>query len=180
MARHLERVANLPSRFSSENQTEADMAWNAVVTGHGDVAIPISYAKAHNLPPSWDIPHMPGKQLYVMEAYHAMHCLKVLRKHYMAMARGQSFQWSIEHESHCFDSLRQHVMCQSDDTLLFTEFKNQAGVGQVRKCRNWDALRDFATAYTACYYDYIEIEEGKQRFNMCDGGEDGLPRGSLL
>jgi len=181
LAHNIERQGNLPTKFMSENETEADSAWDAIQAGHGDVAIDPGWAAARGYPPSWPHPKHPDKEVYVIEAYHAIHCLKVLRDHYRKLSRGMAFEWPMEHDMHCFDSLRQHVMCMADDTLLYTTGHLTVGVGQVRNCRNWDALRDWATERTACYYDHINPSpEGEIYFGQCDGGEDGLPKGSLL
>ena len=78
-------------------------------------------------------------------------------------------------------------MCWASDTLLYTTGHNDAGVNQTRLCRDWDALRDWATERTACYHDYEmqkDEDPGKEGWGMrlgkCDGGNDGLPRGGLL
>lgn len=101
----------------------------------------------------------------------------------MLLADGHPITWSAEHDAHCFDSLRQDAMCHADDTLLYTSGHNDAGVNQTRLCKDWDALRDWATERTACYHD-IELSPETQgwgdRLGHCDGGDDGLPRGSLL
>lgn len=72
-------------------------------------------------------------------------------------------------------------MCQANDELLIITGTGHAnGFNQTRQCRSWDALRDFATANTACYWD-DELPEGvESRWAMCDGGYDGLPVGAIL
>jgi hypothetical protein len=83
---------------------------------------------------------------------------------------------------HCFDALRQSIMCQANDELLIITGHGHAnGFNQTRQCRSWDRLRDFATENTACYWDdELPEEEEETRWNMCDGGHDGLPIGSIL
>lgn len=71
-------------------------------------------------------------------------------------------------------------MCQADDTLQSSTGHRDAGRNQVRMCRDWDALREWATERTACYHDYIDMPKGETRWGKCDGGMDGLPVGSLL
>ena len=97
----------------------------------------------------------------------------------MALIDGQPFDWLPDHDMHCFDALREHVMCQADDTLLWTSGHGTAGVNQTRQCRDWDALRDWATKNTACYHDFTP-EKGQTRWGKCDHGVDGLPVNSLL
>ena len=63
------------TKFMSENVTEADEAWDLVESGHGDVAIEPQYAFKHGLPPSIAHPKDDGKLLYIIAAYHAIHCI---------------------------------------------------------------------------------------------------------
>lgn len=70
-------------------------------------------------------------------------------------------------------------MCAADENLLTTTGHNDLGKEQVRVCKDWDALRQWATERTACYHD-LETGPDERRWNHCDGGVDGLPEGSLL
>jgi hypothetical protein len=63
-----------PSKYTSANDTEADEAWSAILAGHGVVAISPSYASQHALPSSVSLPDGTGNKMYIVEAYHAMHC----------------------------------------------------------------------------------------------------------
>ena len=104
---------------------------------------------------------------------------KYIREHYLALAAGTEPYWSMEHDMHCFDTLRQHIMCMADDTLLYSEGHRDSGVNQTRMCRDWDALRQWATEHTACYHDSAP-DSGEPRWGVCDDGIDGLPVGSIL
>jgi hypothetical protein len=199
-------VVNRHSAFDSEDEEVAAAAWEGIEAGHGDVAVDPAWAAQQGLQPSYEHPYMPGKSVYIIEAYHAVHCLvgplfptillpkydlrahraqKVLRNHYMAMhsptaASLDKSQWPIEHDVHCFDSLRQHIMCHADDTLMYTTGHHDAGVNQTKQCRSWDALRDWATVRSAHWKDHINPRpEGELWWNFNDDGDDGLPRGSL-
>ena len=92
----------------------------------------------------------------------------------MTIQSGKSVTRQLQHDVHCFDILRQHLMCEANDFLLKTSLHSDTGHGQTRMCRDWDALRDWATEHTACYND----DSGQ--WGDCDGGDDGLPVGSLL
>ena len=108
------------------------------------------------------------------------HMQKYIRQHFISiLSSADPPAWSLEHDFHCFDAIRQQIMCHADDTLLYTTGHRDAGVNQTRQCRDWDALREWATERTACYFDY-EAPIGETRWGKCDGGDDGLPRGSLL
>lgn len=95
-----------------------------------------------------------------------------MRKIFYQVLRNETTSYPITHASHCFDAIRQHVMCVADDTPLYTWGRNVAGDGQLRRCRNWDVLRDWANENTACYADLDNAEGGQ--FYSCDNGTDGL------
>lgn len=137
------------------------------------------WAASKGLPETLIHPRDSTKRIYVIEAYHAIHCLQNLRRHYFNLRRGEMPDRPMEHDLHCFDSLRQSVMCQANDELLWTSGHNDAGINQTRKCRDWDALRDWASERTSCYHDYT-APPGETRWGKCDNGIDGLPYGSLL
>ena len=71
----------------------------------------------------------------------------------------------------------QAIQCNANDTPLYSRGNGTSGEGQPRQCRNWDALRKFATKHTACYVDdEVDGPSGKTHFGICDDGTDGLPR----
>lgn len=41
-------------------------------------------------------------------------------------------------------------------------------------CRDWDALRDYATEHSACFKDRVAFEPLRDQFGHCDGGLDGV------
>lgn len=69
------RVANAQSDFNSPNETIAAAAWDSIQSGHGDVIVDPEWAAKQGLPPSFEHPFMPGKSVYILEAYHMIHCL---------------------------------------------------------------------------------------------------------
>jgi hypothetical protein len=101
----------------------------------------------------------------------------ILRTHYTALDRDMSGNWSRPHDMHCFDALRQYIMCNIDDTLLWTTGHRESGVGQTKKCHDWDALRDWAEERSASYFD-VEPGLGITHLRNYHAG-DGLPVGSL-
>jgi len=178
LARSVERKIYLPTKYSSDNRTEADDAWESINPGYGVVAVDKKWAAERNLVDTIEFPGNSEQSMYVIEAYHAIHCLKNLRRHYIAILDGKERTWAIEHDFHCFDGLRQHVMCNSDDTLLHTTGHQDAGRGQTLLCKDWDALTDWAAEHTTCYRDH-EPGIGGNPFEGCMNG-DGLPVGSVL
>ena len=65
-------------------------------------------------------------------------------------------------------------MCTAGDTLLYTWGRNTTGDGQLRKCKDWTALRNWATENTACYRDSTRPIPLNDHFGHCDEGTDGL------
>jgi hypothetical protein len=63
------------SKYVSHNEEEASAAWNSILPGHGVVAIEPTYAALKYLPATIELPNTGGKLAYVIEAYHAMHCV---------------------------------------------------------------------------------------------------------
>ena len=63
----------------------------------------------------------------------------------------QSRRW--EHVIHCLDELRQEVICNADDTPRWSTADNSpgTGMGQIRYCRSWEKLEEWAEQYNACY-----------------------------
>lgn len=59
----------------SENETEAAQAWSAIEPGHGVVALDPQWAALNGLPATKAHPINSNKAVYIVEAYHAIHCL---------------------------------------------------------------------------------------------------------
>jgi hypothetical protein len=58
------------------------------------------------------------------------------------------------HIDHCLTALREDILCNADDTPRYTGGDHtQAGSGQdqVRLCRDWAKLDEWAKKWTACY-----------------------------
>ena len=72
---YVERRGYLPTKYMSENETEAAAAWASIQPGHGIVAIDAQWAAAHSLPPTHTWIEDSNKLIYGIEAYHAIHCI---------------------------------------------------------------------------------------------------------
>ena len=68
----------------------------------------------------------------------------------------------------------QYIQCNADNTPLYVFGDNTAGDGQLHKCRDWNALRDFATKHSACYRDSVKPILLGEHFGHCDNGNDGV------
>jgi hypothetical protein len=58
----------------SNDEAVASKAWEEILAGHGVIALDADYISEKKLPPSVALPDESGKFMYVIEAYHAMHC----------------------------------------------------------------------------------------------------------
>ncbi|EUC46254.1 hypothetical protein COCMIDRAFT_93339 [Bipolaris oryzae ATCC 44560] len=188
----LARVESLPIEFipfywntpwGAPNASEADRLWDNINTAHGHIAVDHEFAAENHWPPSMDIPGKPGKGLYLLQAYHQLHCLytslntlsqRIVRAAYLTLKRQELPIFPSDHVLHCFDALRQHVMCHADNTPLYGHGHGIAGDGQLHQCRDWNALRDYATKNTACFRDGTPGMSFEDRFGVCDDGTDGL------
>ena len=73
--RNVNRSVYEHSKYLSHNETEASLAWDSILAGHGVVAIKPQYAAQKNLPSTATLPGSSGDLVYVIEAYHAIHCV---------------------------------------------------------------------------------------------------------
>jgi hypothetical protein len=71
----MERTIYIPSAYMSENDTEADLTWDFISPGFGVVAVTREYAEQLALPETLVWREDPNKRVYVVEAYHAIHCV---------------------------------------------------------------------------------------------------------
>ncbi|KAL1610125.1 hypothetical protein SLS60_001790 [Paraconiothyrium brasiliense] len=170
--RTVSRTIYAHSKYMSNDEEVASEAWDEILAGHGVIALNADYVAAKKLPPSVSLLDNSGNFMYVIEAYHAMHCTKVIREHYILMEQGRAWNWSRPHDMHCFDALRQYIMCNIDDTILWTNGHRETGHGQEKKCNDWDALRAYAESKSANYFD-VEPEKGIMHLDNYHAG-DGL------
>lgn len=69
------RTMYLPTVYMSENRTEADIALDSINTGHGVVLVDKHWAVEHNIVDSIPHPRNSKRLIYIIEVYHAMHCI---------------------------------------------------------------------------------------------------------
>ncbi|KAF2805007.1 uncharacterized protein BDZ99DRAFT_451564 [Mytilinidion resinicola] len=185
------RVDTLPTTFtrfnwwtvySEKNFTETDALWDAINPAHGFIAMDREWAKSQHWPDSMHLPSDPSKNVYLLEAYHLLHCTVIRKTFWQAIHREEPYYFNPPHAGHCIDMLRQYVMCKADNTPLYLFGDDTAGDEQYRKCNNWDVLRQFATDNSACYRDTPpDVDKNTfplgAHFGYCDGGYDGLIEG---
>lgn len=87
------------------------------------------------------------------------------------MHHKEKHSFPTNHILHCLDSLRQDVMCIVDDTPMPAERLHHAENGQVRRCRNWEKMKIWATHpdQHACYRfdDYRMATNTLELFAFC-------------
>ena len=63
------------STYSSQKEGSVDKLWDDIVPAHGIVAVNHKWAAQKGLPISMDLPTDNSKGVYVIDAYHQIHCL---------------------------------------------------------------------------------------------------------
>ncbi|KAL2818343.1 hypothetical protein BJX63DRAFT_71184 [Aspergillus granulosus] len=161
--------------YSSEDPDDADavnQAWADIVPAYGFVAVDHTWAAEHHLPASMSLPSDSSKGVYILDAYHQIHCLTIIRQTLLDIDSHRSPRVPLQHSWHCFDSLLQYIVCgTSGDTLLYTWGRNQTGDGQVRKCLDWKSRKEWIRERTACYRDSERPIRLIDHFTRCEAGE---------
>jgi hypothetical protein len=85
----------------------------------------------------------------------------------------------LEHLGHCLNVLREDTMCHADDTPRYTGRVHsqanashpQAGIGQTRKCRDYNKLYEWSIEHSACYADVEDPNAAPEEyFKKCPDG----------
>ncbi|KAF7855390.1 hypothetical protein EAF04_010133 [Stromatinia cepivora] len=167
--------------YMSNNDTLQDEMWDGIDTSPLVVALGDDWATEHQLPLSvfrfpWD---PEAKGIYFLKAFHGLHCLKVLRKAFIDLERGNQVGSSAGHVHHCLDALRQDMMCNADDTPMpMNDFPNKIGHEQVRMCRNFDQLIQWTKEPErhACYHRWSDykgrVKNRMEMFAFCEEGSE--------
>ncbi len=87
---------------------------------------------------------------------------------------GKPARIAMVHILHCLDQLRQDIICNADDTPRYAGFQDPPGTGsgQVRMCKDWNALEKWARDHTACFKHEDETPAHLvDRFKFCPDGQ---------
>ena len=137
------------------------------------------------LPQAQHWPWDGNKGIYLLNGFHNLHCLQMIRQTLLEASEGRLENLSpqkdgkrpsmLEHNLHCIESLRQDVMCNADDTPRYSGYseKEVSGVMQQRMCRSWDKLLAWAGDHTACYRDVGRRVKGFpqiEKYKFCPEG----------
>lgn len=63
------------TEYSGDNDTRSDSLWSSIRPARGVVALDHEWAVDHSLPRAQDFLGDPSKGLYIIDAYHQLHCL---------------------------------------------------------------------------------------------------------
>ncbi|KAI1076113.1 hypothetical protein F5B20DRAFT_584675 [Whalleya microplaca] len=138
------------SSGTTAGMDEVDHNWDSIDASLGMVSLGREFAAKHGLPPTMDDPRDPNKVVYTLEGYHSLHCLVVMRHTMFQLAKGEKLDVPFGHSTHCAGALLQTILCNAGATLMYQKPGSGPGDGQMRKCRNWPALRDWAKEHSAC------------------------------
>ncbi|KAI1185986.1 hypothetical protein F5B17DRAFT_441418 [Nemania serpens] len=162
--------------YSPANRSDADGLWDEINPAHGIVSVDREWAASQGWPLSGYYPGDKTKAVYLLEAYHLLHCIRIMRLTFWEAVDRKPFTYHPgPHVDHCFDALRQNVQCNADNTPLYSFGDHTAGDGQLHKCKDWVQLRRWAAENTACYRDSVEDIPFKNHFGFCrEGDDDGV------
>lgn len=160
--------------YNSPNETLTNEAWESLEYDLGSVALTHEFAASKGLPPAQAFPWDESKGIYFLNAYHGLHCLKVMRRSVLQLRDNVPLSAPLEHTLHCFNALRQDIICAADDTPRKTSFDHPGniGVGQERTCRSWEKLEKWAKERWACWKDINDSEsiDTLLRYRYCPEG----------
>jgi hypothetical protein len=75
------------------------------------------------------------------------------------------------HIIHCLDNLRQDIICTADDSpRYFTNNGTHSGENQVRFCRDFNQLNNWAAEHDACFrqnHDLVDDVAPIEKFKYC-------------
>ncbi|KAF7932873.1 uncharacterized protein EAE98_004172 [Botrytis deweyae] len=183
LVRNISTPFIIDNLFTNENRTIADAAWSSpdLDSEVGLVALTDEYAKSKGLLPAQRWPWDHSKGIYVLNGFHNLHCLQLVRNLVLEAYDNVPLTYPLEHVSHCLNVLREEVMCNADDTPRYTGRLNSekgkkhptSGIGQTRMCNDWGKLRSWAVAHSGCFRAINESTPNFptiERYKFCPEG----------
>ncbi|KAI5865375.1 hypothetical protein GGS23DRAFT_558957 [Durotheca rogersii] len=132
--------------FFGAPNASTDAAWDTILDAG---LVRLTAAQADKLSaPTARSQQDPTSYVGILEVFHQLHCLNILRKRLYAsdpaVQLGDSF-----HTAHCFDYIRQSLMCLSDVNIApisWSERKGEYAIhwDTVRQCRNFEGIHKWA------------------------------------
>lgn len=91
--------------YNSEDPTVQDEVWDSIIWTHGLIAVDREWAKSQNWPETMARPNNDSQAVYLLEAYHQVHCLRVMRQVVKGKFPTPLSESQAHHLDHCFDYL---------------------------------------------------------------------------
>lgn len=171
------------------NLTATSLAWEALSGDPGVVALSDEFVAAKQLPVAMRYPWDSSKGVYLLQGFHNLHCIVsrvILGLVFSLISQQRTVYRSIMdyhferpqkialvHILHCLDELRRDVICHADDTPRYAGLQDPPGTGkgQVKMCRDWNALQAWALENTACFRHEDGVADRMiNRFKFCSNG----------
>ena len=136
------------TEYSPKNHNDSDALWNAIRPSHGFIAMDEDWAFERQWPESMRLPSNASKRVYLLEAYHQLHCLvwsnflrtkmagsttdsssqRIIQKTFWEAVEGKSYTWHPStHLTHCFDAIRQVSLLPLSLTLTSSPQSRHSG-----------------------------------------------------
>jgi len=180
----LSRFAQLPRDTPKPFYTETtvntlpDEDWEWPVPELGMLALSNEYTEELNLPHAQPWPWDFSKGIYLLHGHHNIHCLKMIRQSISEFRKGSLQSQHYLHIDHCLTALREDIICNADDTPRYTGGNHkQAGSGQdqIRMCRDWNKLDEWANNHSACFdlpRNTLERTHSSEQYKHCPDGRE--------
>ncbi|KAH7082307.1 hypothetical protein FB567DRAFT_581693 [Paraphoma chrysanthemicola] len=154
LPRNVSKELRYHSPYWSQDEATASKLWNQLEIHTGFVALHKSWTDKKSLPRGDSFPWDDSRTIYVLNVFHILHCLQMLRISIVESHHNQPQTMSYKHLQHCLNDLREDAMCNADDTPRYTHTwpdRVTGADGQLRQCRNFEALSTWARSNTACF-----------------------------
>ncbi|KAI4139786.1 MAG: hypothetical protein LQ340_007967 [Diploschistes diacapsis] len=105
----LSRNIPIPITFPEINHVDetADTVWQEIDASFGVIALEDEYSQSQGFPRGREFPWDSSRSIYLVNAFHNVHCLQNLRKDFWSWSRNETITEHIfEHALHCLESLR--------------------------------------------------------------------------
>ncbi|KAI8627283.1 hypothetical protein F5Y19DRAFT_442330 [Xylariaceae sp. FL1651] len=158
--------------YTREDLIAVAPLWDKLRGDPGVLALSSEYQEEKGLHEAIPYPWDDDKGVYFFQAYHNLHCLRTLFRYVNYTEMGQPNKIAASHAVHCLDQLRQDVICQADDTPRYA-WTDPPGTGfnQVRMCKSWKKLEQWAFKHTACFKNTDGVAGPIiDRFKFCPDG----------
>ncbi|KAG8156765.1 hypothetical protein KVR01_013370 [Diaporthe batatas] len=167
------------SEYSDVNNPQLDELWQFDgMFDYGMIALTDTEIDSMSLLPSeqsfpWD---PENKSLYHLNGHHGLHCLRLIYTSISSYRASTPQKTPFPHILHCLDNLRQDIICAADDSPRYlTNNGSHSGESQVRFCRDFGKLNDWARERDACFrqqHDLADVMEPIEKFTYCKTEEN--------